>query len=93
VAKALAQSAQRQAQRARREALAHRLAALTERELEVARLVALGQHNAEIAQALGIALRTVKRHRHQVMEKLAAETLVDLVRIVDELKAHAPALA
>jgi two-component system, LuxR family, response regulator FixJ len=84
VAKALAVSAERQHRSARRRELATRLAALTEREREVAHLVALGQRNLAIAQTLGIALRTVKRYRQQAMEKLQAETLVDLVHILDE---------
>ncbi|MCG6940886.1 MAG: response regulator [Thiohalocapsa sp.] len=84
VATALAVSAERQRACARRRELRACLATLTEREREVARRVALGQRNLEIADALGIALRTVKRHRHQAMEKLKAETLVDLVHIFDE---------
>ncbi|WP_295443697.1 response regulator [uncultured Thiodictyon sp.] len=86
VTKALAVSAQRQHQRTRRDELATRLNALTEREREIAQRVALGQRNLEIADALGIALRTVKRHRHQVMEKLEVDTLVDLVHVIDEMK-------
>jgi FixJ family two-component response regulator len=84
VANALAVSAERQQRRARRRELAARLAALTDREREVARRVVQGQRNLEIAAALGIGLRTVKRYRGHVMEKLRAETLVDLVRILDE---------
>ncbi|WP_201098115.1 response regulator [Thiocystis minor] len=84
VARALAVSAERQRQGARRCELAARLSTLTNREREVARRVALGQRNLAIAEGLGIALRTVKRHRQQVMEKLEADTLVDLVRVIDE---------
>ncbi|HAS52100.1 MAG TPA: hypothetical protein DCS21_10315, partial [Gammaproteobacteria bacterium] len=56
VARALAISAERQHQRARRSELAKRLATLTEREREIARRVTLGQRNLEIADELGIAL-------------------------------------
>jgi FixJ family two-component response regulator len=83
VAKALAVSAERQHQRARRCELAARLATLTRREHEVARRVAQGVRNLQIAEALGIGLRTVKRHRHHAMEKLEVETVVDLVRLFD----------
>jgi FixJ family two-component response regulator len=83
VAKALAVSAERQDQRARRGELAARLATLTGREREVARRVAQGERNLQIAEALGIGLRTVKRYRHQAMEKLEVETVVDLVRVLD----------
>ncbi|MBK5940159.1 response regulator transcription factor [Halochromatium roseum] len=84
VAKGLALSAARQERRHRRSELAARLATLTRREREVAQRVARGERNLQIATALGIGLRTVKRHRHQVMEKLAAKTLVDLARLLDE---------
>ena len=86
VTKALAVSAQRQQQRARRKELAARFNSLTEREREIAQRVALGQRNLEIAEALDIALRTVKRHRHQAMEKLEVDTLVDLVHVIGEMK-------
>jgi two-component system, LuxR family, response regulator FixJ len=83
VGKALAVSAERQHEQARRRDLAARLATLTEREREVARRVARGQRNQDIAATLGIALRTVKRHRQQAMHKLGAATLVDLVHLLD----------
>lgn len=83
VAKALAVSAERQHQRARRDELAARLATLTGREREVARRVAQGERNLQIGETLGIGLRTVKRYRHQAMEKLEVETLVDLVHLFD----------
>jgi len=88
--KAFAVSAERHLARARRCALTARLAELTEREREVARRVVAGQRNHEVAQALGIALRTVKRHRHQVMEKLQVETLADLVHILGEWRSAHP---
>jgi FixJ family two-component response regulator len=83
VANALAVSAAQQREQARRREFAIRLATLTTREREVARRVVRGQRNQEIAEALGVALRTVKRHRQQAMQKLAAEHLVDLVHILD----------
>ena len=90
VTKALAVSAQRQRQQARRRELTTRFNSLTERERAIAQLVARGQRNLEMAQALGIALRTVKRHRQQVMEKLAVATLADLVRVIDEMRSTVP---
>jgi FixJ family two-component response regulator len=39
--------------------------------------------NQHIADEFGIALRTVKLHRHRAMEKLGASTLADLVRLAD----------
>ena len=84
VAHALHVSRERQRVQQRKSELAARKASLTERELSVARLVAQGRINAEIAQDMGIALRTVKFHRQRVMEKLHAQTVADLVRISDE---------
>lgn len=84
VAHALDVSRERQRVQQRKSELAARKDSLTERELSVARLVAQGRINAEIAQDMGIALRTVKFHRQRVMEKLHAQTVADLVRIADE---------
>jgi FixJ family two-component response regulator len=84
VGKALAMSTEMQQQRARADRLAGLFGALTAREIEIAHLIAQGMRNQEVADALGIALRTVKRHRHQVMEKLGAQSLAELVRIIDE---------
>ena len=84
LAKALAESAERQRRRLRQSDVAARFAYLSGREREVIQRVARGQRNREIAEALGIALRTVKQHRHQAMEKLQVATLVDLVHLIDE---------
>lgn len=54
---------------------------LTEREREVMDLVVKGLSNKEIARLLGISPRTVDIHRGQVMGKMKAESLPDLVRI------------
>ena len=61
------------------------MATLSQRERDVARRVVRGQTNPAIAQALGIALRTVKLHRQHAMEKLAAGSLAELVRLADEI--------
>jgi RNA polymerase sigma factor (sigma-70 family) len=66
--------------------LQHRVASLTEREREVFELVADGEMNKAIAQDLGISERTVELHRSQVMKKLGARTLAQLVRIRIELE-------
>jgi FixJ family two-component response regulator len=84
VTRALALSAQRQAQRERKAEIALRMATLTARERTVAHCVAQGQINDVIANDLGIALRTVKLHRQHAMAKLQVHTVVDLARIADE---------
>ncbi len=65
------------------------MAALTPRELEVARAVARGSLNRVVAEELGIAERTVKHHRQKVMAKLQVETVVQLARLLDALPADA----
>jgi DNA-binding NarL/FixJ family response regulator len=53
---------------------------LTPRELEVLKLVAEGHTTREIADALGIAEKTVERHRSNLLEKLGMRDRVDLTR-------------
>ena len=56
---------------------------LSAREREVMQLMVQGLHNRQIAQALGISPRTVEVHKARVMEKLAVDNVVELVRLVD----------
>lgn len=58
---------------------------MSAREAEVFRLVVRGQLNKQIAYALGISERTVKVHRHQVMEKLGAKSLAEVVSIAADI--------
>ena len=67
--------------RAQRVAIKARLALLTPREHEVLTLVVDGKLNKQIANELRISLRTVETHRARMMEKLHANTAVDLVRM------------
>lgn len=60
---------------------------LTPRERAVLPLVARGLMNKQIAAELDIVEQTVKVHRARVMEKLAAESVPDLVRFVDRAAA------
>ena len=60
--------------------LRSRIRTLTERESEVFSMVAEGDTNKIIALQLGISERTVEVHRSQVMKKLDAKTMADLVR-------------
>ncbi len=54
---------------------------LTPREQEVLRLIGQGHTNRAIAAALSISIKTVERHRTQLMAKLDVHNLVDLVRV------------
>ena len=53
---------------------------LTNREQEVLRLLAEGQGNRQIAEQLGISVRTVEGHRARVMLKLELGSLSELIR-------------
>src|SRR5216684_1905686 len=66
--------------------LRSRLETLTPREHEVMRLVAAGRLNKQIAAGTGRSEQTVKLHRGQVMRKLRARSLAELVRIADKLQ-------
>jgi FixJ family two-component response regulator len=58
---------------------------LTPREREVLPLVAAGLLNKQIAGELAASERTIKFHRAHVMKKMQAESLADLVRMVERL--------
>jgi FixJ family two-component response regulator len=60
-------------------------ASLTPREQEIMALVVSGLLNKQIAAELGISEITVKAHRGQVMRKMKAESLADLVRVAATL--------
>src|SRR5262249_40399817 len=62
---------------------------LTPRERDVMELVVKGLMNKEIASQLGVTEITVKVHRGRVMEKMEANSLADLVRMAERLKAKA----
>jgi FixJ family two-component response regulator len=72
-------------QRAAIEDLRRRFASLTAREREVMARVVAGLLNKQIGGELGTSETTVKIHRHQVMEKMGAGSLPELVRMADRL--------
>ena len=59
---------------------AAKLATLTQREREVLDLVVKGRKNKQIAEALGISVKTVEAHRAHAMEKMGATNLAELVQ-------------
>ena len=61
------------------------LARLTPRERQVFELIVRGKINKQIAHQLGTTERTVKAHRHQVMEKMRVHSLAELVSIAERL--------
>ena len=61
------------------------VATLTPRERQVFNLIVRGKINKQIAYELGTTERTVKAHRHQVMEKTQVDTFAGLVSIAERL--------
>jgi FixJ family two-component response regulator len=66
--------------------LQERYDALTAREQQVMALVVSGMLNKQIASEIGASEATVKIHRGNVMRKMKAGSVVDLVRMADKLK-------
>ena len=83
---ALARDSAQRAVEASISALRARQDELTPREREVMDLVVTGMINKQIADRLGISEVTVKIHRRQVMLKMEAPSLADLVRMSDRLR-------
>ena len=75
-----------QEQQAEIYALQERHHALTPREKQVMALVVSGMLNKQIASEIGASESTVKIHRGNVMHKMQAGSVVDLVRMADKLK-------
>jgi FixJ family two-component response regulator len=69
-----------EAEQAQRRCAAARLATLTLREREVMDLVVLGRKNRQIAEALGISVKTVEAHRARAMEKMDVTSVAELVQ-------------
>ena len=67
------------------DALKARYNTLTPREREVFSLVAAGLLNKQSAAELGVAEKTIKQHRGRVVEKMAAQSLADLVLMAERI--------
>ena len=61
------------------------VSALTPRERQVFDLVIRGDTNKQVARALGCTERTIKAHRHRVMEKMQVQTLPELVSLAERI--------
>jgi len=66
------------------------VATLTPREAEVFALMVRGKPNKQIAHALGTSERTIKAHRHMVMNKLEVQSFAETVSIAERLGLLAP---
>jgi FixJ family two-component response regulator len=85
IQEALERDCKTREQRAEIAELRSRFESLTPREREVMALVAAGLLNKQVAGELGTSEASVKVHRQHVMEKLGADSLAELVRMVDKI--------
>ncbi|MCX7140448.1 MAG: response regulator transcription factor [Proteobacteria bacterium] len=69
------------AKRAESASVAQRRDSLTQREQEVLALVVAGKLNKQIADELGISIKTVEVHRSRVMQKMGANSVAELVQL------------
>jgi FixJ family two-component response regulator len=85
VARAVVRDAETRAVRARQQEARSRYTRLTPREREVFAHLISGQLNKQVGYDLGISERTTKIHRRQVLEKMQADSIADLVRMAADL--------
>ena len=85
IERALARHAAARGERHKIEEMRTLVAALTPRERQVFGLVVRGKLNKQTAHELGTTERTIKAHRHQVMEKMKVQSLAELVSIAERL--------
>jgi FixJ family two-component response regulator len=83
---ALTRDAQERSRRDTLALLGTRFDRLTAREREVLGRVVRGRVNKQIADELGIAIRTVKAHRASIMKKMEVASLAELVTVVERLE-------
>ena len=83
VERALAHHQALRSQRDKLDAVRAHIAKLTPREREVFELVIRGKTNKQVANVLGATERTIKAHRHRVMEKMQVQSLAELVSLAE----------
>jgi two-component system response regulator FixJ len=83
ISEALAKHSSEQKDQRQSRDIRGRIATLTDRETQIAHMVASGLLNRDISHKLGIAIRTVKLHRMHMMNKLGANNVIELARIID----------
>jgi RNA polymerase sigma factor (sigma-70 family) len=84
--RALERDRGRRQQEAGLAALRERFESLSPREREVVSMVVSGMLNKQIAAQIGTAENTVKVHRSRAMEKMQANSLADLVKMIQRLQ-------
>lgn len=90
VSQCLAKEEEGRARRRQDAEVSRRLDQLTQREREVLDLIIIGKLNKQIADVLGISIKTVEVHRARVMEKMGAQSLAELVQNVMAIEGSVP---
>jgi FixJ family two-component response regulator len=90
VDRAVQRHAAEQARRRMNQDIESRLARLSRREREVMDHVVSGQLNKQIADRMSISLQTVKAHRARVMDKMAVDSVAELVHLCDTVGLSPP---
>lgn len=83
VERALAHHTTVRSQRGQLDSARAHIAKLTPREREVFELIVRGKTNKQVGNVLGATERTIKAHRHRVMEKLQVQSLAELVSFAE----------
>jgi RNA polymerase sigma factor (sigma-70 family) len=83
VERALAHHQAARGQRDKLDTVRAHIATLTPREREVFELVIRGKTNKQVGNVLGATERTIKAHRHRVMEKMQVQSLAELVSLAE----------
>jgi len=86
IQKALVKDAERREALGEHSRIRSHLESLTAREREVLDLMTQGKQNKAIAQDLGVSPRTIEIHRARVLEKMNAQSVAELVRMMLDLK-------
>ena len=86
VRQALDRDRRRRENEEREKQVAERIDRLTPREVEVLDLVVKGKLNKQIAQELGVSIKTIETHRSSVTRKLEVDSVAQLVRLVLEFR-------
>jgi RNA polymerase sigma factor (sigma-70 family) len=85
IERAMAHQEASRGQKHKPDSLRELLVSLTPRERQVFELVVQGRINKQVGRELGASERTIKAHRHRVMEKMRVQTLAELVSIAERL--------
>ena len=76
-----------------RDEAAEKLARLTARERHIADRISEGESSRDIAGSLGLSVRTIEGYRSRILAKLEADSVVQMIRVIDEVRHWRPQTA